>query len=140
MVVPVEKEVQLSDQRDALKGSQNQASALNLHGLNESLKDCDASVFAYGSETLRDSSRPTPVFHLTAGELSFLIGDEILRFRADQKDDAIEQGDDDPRIGPALKHLKPLYATREMVQNNSNPPAERPAWKHCEWAPRGPKP
>ncbi len=58
VVIPVEKKFQLSDQRDALEGNQDQTSAFNLHGLDESLQDCDASMFAYGSETLCDSSRP----------------------------------------------------------------------------------
>ncbi len=107
-MIPVEKELQFSDQRVALEGNPNQTSALNLHGLDESFQDCDASVFAYRSERLGDSSRQTPVVHLIAEELSFLIRDEILRFRSDQEDDAVEQGDDSLRIRPSIKHLKPL--------------------------------
>ncbi len=111
VVIPVKKKFQLSDQRVALEGNQDQTSALNLHGLDEALQDCDAPVFTYGSETLCDASRPAPVVHLIADELSFLIRDQILRLRSNQQNDPVEQGDNGQRIRPSLKHLKPVYST-----------------------------
>ena len=139
IVVPAEEEIEFSYRGIALKRNQNEPSALNLHGLDESLQDCDASMFAYGSETLRDSPRQAPVVHLSAEELSFLIRDEVLRFRSNQENDAIEQGDDSLRIRSSVKHRKSLYATREVIENNSNPPAKRPTREHGEWVPGGPE-
>ncbi len=50
MVVPGEEQLEFCPHGVALKQDHNEPSALNLHGLDESLQDCDASMFAYGSE------------------------------------------------------------------------------------------
>ncbi len=110
VVVPVEEESELPDKRASLKRNQDQTSTFDFHGENESFQNCDASMLGYGSEALCDSSRQTPVDFIAA-ELPFLIGDQVLRFRSDQEDDAIEQGDDRLRIRPSLKHFNPVYAT-----------------------------
>ncbi len=73
MVVPAEKQLEFTHHGGALKGNQDEPSALNLHGLDESLQDGDTPVLTDGSEALGDVSRPTPVLSFAAVELFSLV-------------------------------------------------------------------
>ena len=139
-VVPIPPERQLREEGVAAERNKDETPrALILERPHQAFDDGDAAELADGPEAVLDPSAPAPTRECLGGELGSLVGDEMTRRNSDVVDGAIEKTAD--RIGRGLlgEYRDPRDPPREVIDHDTDPPAEGPDLRECEGEPRHPE-
>ncbi len=138
VVVPEEVSIELAfDERDRER-KDDQAEALVLHGEEEALDDGDAAGLPHGSEARSNAVRraPGPILLL---ELRAVVGDRVARGPAALRDRAVEDGEHLGGGGLLREDAARDDAAREVIEDDGDPGAERPALREGKGEPRDPE-
>ena len=139
-VEPGDVVVELAAERGSCQwNDRQQARALVLHRLDESLDDREASVLADGAEALLDAVTSAPGSELGRGELRAMVGDDVAGPAADGTTDASQPSRHLPGRRFLLKACGPDSSPREVIDDDGDPPTERPALWDGERPPGNPE-
>jgi len=129
-VVPLDEEADLTAECSPIQRHENATQSLPLHGSHQSFDHRDAAVLLDGPEALADATPPAPSPESLVGELRPLVGDEVVRGSARIPDGPAEHLADGD-TGWILGEYRDTHdAPREMIDDDANPPAKRPALGH----------
>jgi hypothetical protein len=98
-----------------------------LEGADATFHDSNAAPLADGAETLVDGVAATPLVQTMITELLALVGNQMPGCRTDAGNDPTEKLSDVHRTRLAQEKPEAQDASRIMIDNHRQPPAERPA-------------
>jgi hypothetical protein len=127
LVEPFGKPVKFLAKRFPMKWHENDARAFVLQAQDESLDYRDTAVLANGAEAGRDSFTVTPGLERITPELLALVTDEVFRCGACLMNGAFEEVRNRYGCGIVPEGCNAHYASRVVVDDHRQPPAERPA-------------
>jgi hypothetical protein len=138
-VVPRQEERKLAPKRIATVRDDQPLRALVFESPDESFNNSKTAVLADGSKPLADPPATAPSSEAFVGELRSLIGDQMSRHGASLPNGSSEEGPNRHGRRRLLEHGESHHPTREVIHNNGDPPAERPALRCSPRQPGGPK-
>jgi len=132
-VVPSDEVVQLAtERRGCQRNDRQQPRALVLHRLDEPLDDSQAAVLADGAESLLDAAGAAPRVELLRCELRSVVCDEVAGPTADLPAESAQEVRNLAGARLFLEVRCPHGATGEVIDDDGDPPAERPALRDGE--------
>jgi len=139
-VVPGDVVIELATERGLRQGhDRQQPRALVLHRLDESLDDGEAAVLPDGAESLLDAATAAPRDERVGGELRTVIGDEVAGPMADLPAESVQEGRH-LAGGRLLLEVRGSHGTsRKVIDDDRDPPTERPALGNGERPPGDPE-
>ena len=132
LVVPGKEEVEFPAKVCSALWNQNSASALVFHGPDEAFDHGDASVLPDSAISRADSLAATPALEVLAPEDTVPVADQILGCRLSASDNLPKERPQRERLGPPRKHSEAHRTPRVVVNDNGQPPTERPALRQSE--------
>src|SRR5207245_9574842 len=106
-------------------------------GADAALDDGDAAVPADGAEPLPDATTTTPALEVPGGELAALVREKVPGPVAPEK--ALQKPGDCRGGRLAAEDGEAHDASRAVIDDNREPPAEGPHLRQGEGPPRGPE-
>ena len=139
-VVPGGVVIELASEcRSRQRNDRQKPCALVLQGTYEPLDHGEAAVLADGAEALLDAATPAPCSEIVRSELHAVIRDDVPRPEAELAANAIEPSRGLERRWLLLESRCPHHAAREVIDDDGDPPTERPTLRHGKRKPRDPE-
>ena len=137
--VPLEEDGELRVESVSLKRDDNPSRAFVLHRPDQPLDQADTPMLADRAVPWTDALRATPGFETGTVELPLLVADQIPRSLAHCSNRAAQERSKNPGSGFLGEHGETLNFPGEVIDDDGDPPAERPLLGHGEREPRGPE-
>ena len=139
LVVPFHEASEPSPEIPAAHWDVKQSCAFVLQRTNESFNHSNASVLADGTEAGRDLFAFAPALKSIAPELASLVRDDVLGRASGSADGAIEYPLDIGGRRAIEEDREADDSPREVIDDDRDPPAERPRLRQRERHPRNPE-
>ncbi len=125
-VVPVREECQLTAECLLPDWHQNHVHALAFQASDETLDNCNASLFPHGAKARPNFFLPAPVLETLAPELLALVADQVFWFGTLFFDRSAQKGLHCSGGGVLLEYPDSQDAPGAVIQHDPHPPAEWP--------------
>ena len=140
LVVPLEVVRQLTAECRPGVGHRDSTRGFVFQAENKPLDHGDAAVLADGAEARRNAMAfPAALVEARAGELRPLVGDEVFRLGLDDSHEPAEERSHGDGIRLLAEDRVAHGAAGEVVDDDGDPPAERPALRQGEGPKGGPE-